>query len=46
MANFRKRSNKWQARVQRKNYPSRTKTFVNLNDAKLWARKEDKIDIK
>ena len=39
MANFRKRSNKWQARVQRKNYPSRTKTFVNLNDAKLWSRK-------
>lgn len=38
MATFRKRSNGWQARVQRKGYPEQSKTFTIYNDAVAWAR--------
>ena len=39
MATFRKRLNKWQARVQRVDGPHLTKSFQNIADAKKWARK-------
>lgn len=45
MATFRKRGNKWQARIQRKGYSDITKTFINKPDAAAWARQiETEID--
>ena len=42
MATFRKRKGKWQARIQRASGTSQAKTFLNLKDAKLWARKVER----
>jgi integrase len=39
MATYRKRGQKWQARIQRQDGPPQAKTFLTLQDAKLWARK-------
>lgn len=39
MATYRKRGQKWQARIQRQDGPAQAKTFLTLQDAKLWARK-------
>jgi integrase len=39
MATFRKRLNKWQVRIQRVDGPHVTKSFHNIADAKIWARK-------
>ena len=39
MANIRKRNNKWQVRIQRKDGPHQSQTFLTYQDAKLWARK-------
>jgi integrase len=39
MATFRKRNNKWQARVQTKRGPTQARTFNSLVDAKRWALK-------
>lgn len=39
MATFRKRSNGWQARIQRKGYPDLAKTFKTHAEALSWARK-------
>ena len=45
MATFRYRSNKWQARVQKKGFESATKSFINKTDAIKWARQiESQID--
>lgn len=45
MATFRLRSNKWQARVQKKGFESVTKSFINKADAIKWARQiESQID--
>jgi len=41
MATFRKRSGKWQARVQRHGYPDQSKTFFLRSDAEVWARKTE-----
>jgi integrase len=41
MATFRKRSDKWQARVQRQGYPDQCKTFFMRSDAEAWARKTE-----
>ena len=41
MATFRKRSGKWQARIQRQNYPDQCKTFLLRSDAEVWARKTE-----
>ena len=38
MATFRKRNNKWQARIQMSGGPSQARTFHTLQDAKQWAR--------
>ena len=38
MATFRKRSNGWQARIQRKGYPGLNKTFHIRKEAESWAR--------
>lgn len=38
MANFRKRSGNWQARVSRKGHADLTKTFASMEDARKWAR--------
>jgi hypothetical protein len=38
MATFRKRSNGWQARIQRKGYPDLNKTFSMRKEAESWAR--------
>jgi hypothetical protein len=38
MAAIRKRSGGWQARVQRKGFNEKSKTFINKNDAIAWAR--------
>lgn len=46
MATFRKRSNSWQARVQRHGYPDQSKSFKSYADAVAWARKlESEIDL-
>ena len=46
MATYRKRNNKWQVRIQRQNYPSISKTFVYKEDAKIWARQQEReIDL-
>jgi integrase len=45
MATFRLRSNKWQARVQKKGYEAVTKSFITKADAIKWARQiESEID--
>src|SRR5450830_1429433 len=45
MATFRKRSNSWQARVQRLGYPDQSKSFKSHAEAVAWARKlESGID--
>ena len=44
MATFRKRSGKWQVRIQRKGYPDQSKTFFMRSDAESWARKTE-IDL-
>lgn len=38
MSAIRKRANGWQARVQRKGFTEKCKTFTNKNDAVAWAR--------
>ena len=38
MATFRKRSQGWQARIQRKGYPDLAKTFNTRSEAVSWAR--------
>ncbi len=46
MASFRKRQNKWQARIQRKGQPTITKSFNQFSVASQWARKiERKLDL-
>ena len=46
MATFRKRANKWQARVQRQGQPALSKTFISKQAAEFWARKiESEIDL-
>lgn len=42
MATFRKRKGKWQARIQRVGGTPQARTFFNLKDAKLWARKVER----
>lgn len=37
----RKRGNKWQARIQRRNMPSIAKSFINKADAERWARQTE-----
>lgn len=45
MATFRKRSNSWQARIQRAGHPDISKTFKTHADAVAWARSiEVKLD--
>jgi integrase len=46
MASFRKRGDyQWQARVNKKGYPSETKTFNTRTEAEVWARNvESQID--
>lgn len=45
MATFRKRSNSWQARIQRTGYPDQAKTFKTRSEAVSWARQiESKLD--
>jgi hypothetical protein len=38
MATFRKRGNKWQVQVRRKNQPSISRSFNQKFDAQCWAR--------
>ena len=38
MASFRKRNNKWQARIQTVSGPTQARTFLRLTDAKRWAQ--------
>jgi integrase len=38
MATFRKRGDKWQARIQRRNQAAITKSFLTKQDAERWAR--------
>lgn len=46
MASFRKRQNKWQARIQRKGFPDITKSFSQFSVASQWARKiERELDL-
>jgi integrase len=45
MATFRKRSNAWQARIQRSGYPDISKSFKSHSEALAWARKiESELD--
>jgi len=46
MATFRKRSGKWNVRIQRRGYPDISKTFSTQADAKAWAKRiEVEIDL-
>ena len=46
MATYRKRNNKWQVRIQRRNNPPISKTFVYKEDGKVWARQQEReIDL-
>jgi integrase len=46
MATFRKRSNSWQARIQRNDYPDQSKSFNTRAEAVTWARKiEAEFDV-
>ena len=38
MATIRQRGNKWQCLIRRINFPEISKTFINKEDAKKWAR--------
>tara|TARA_B100001093_G_scaffold270248_1_gene258364 strand:- start:603 stop:845 length:243 start_codon:yes stop_codon:yes gene_type:complete len=38
MASIRKRGSKYEAQIRRTNCKSSTKSFINLSDAKKWAR--------
>jgi integrase len=38
MATFRKRGEKWQARIQRHGFPAISKSFITRQDAEMWAR--------
>lgn len=38
MATFRKRGDKWQSRIQRRNQPDISKSFLTKQDAERWAR--------
>jgi integrase len=38
VATFRKRGERWQARIQRRGHPPLTKSFLNRQDADKWAR--------
>lgn len=38
MASFRKRNDRWQARVRRKGYPDITMSFISKSEASAWAR--------
>ncbi len=45
MATIRKRGNRYHVQVRRKGYPAHTKSFLDLADAKKWARlKETEAD--
>ena len=41
MASIRRRNNKWQAQVRRKQCPLTTQTFRTKESATKWAREED-----
>ncbi len=41
IATFRKRSGKWQARIQRQGYPDQCKTLLLESNAEMWARKTE-----
>ena len=46
MATFRKRSNSWQARIQRNDFPDQSKSFNTRSEAVTWARKiEAEFDV-
>ena len=46
MASFRKRSERWQARVTRTGHPAQVKTFTCKSDAEKWARSiERRLDL-
>ena len=38
MATFRKRGDKWQARIQRRGQPDISKSFLDKKDAERWTR--------
>lgn len=41
MASIRKRSGKYQVQVRRQGFPTQTKSFLQLRDAKEWARQKE-----
>ena len=41
MATIRKRNNKWHVQIRRKEFQSKTKTFLLKKDAELWARQTE-----
>jgi len=46
VATFRKRGNRWQVQVRRRDHPSITKTFANRSDAERWSRRiERELDL-
>jgi len=42
MATFRKRNDKWQVQIRRKDYPLQSKSFQLKVDAELWVRKVER----
>lgn len=41
MASIRKRGSKYEVRIIRKDHPTQCKTFINLKDAQLWAKRTE-----
>ena len=41
MASFRKKNNKWEARISRRGTPTLSKTFETKDDAERWARRQE-----
>ena len=41
MATIIERGDKWQAKIRRDGYPTKSKTFIKRADAEAWARQQE-----
>jgi len=43
MTTIRKRNERWQARIRKKDAPAFSKTFISKNDALSWPRSQERL---
>ena len=43
MASIRKRGQRWQVQIRRKDQPATSKSFLFLKDARQWAREQEQL---